>query len=419
VNYLLRCDARDPILTLRRHVELGGMNALKKALSLVPDAVRDLAKRAGLRGRGGAGFPAATKWGFLPKDGRPRFLVVNGDEGEPCTFKDRYFLECDPFPLLEGALIAAHAIGARTVYVYVRGEFTRGLEVMEDAVEQARAAGWLGRTGPDGRAVVDVIVHPGAGAYVCGEETALLESLEGRPGRPRNRPPFPAVSGLFGFPTIIHNVETLACLRLVVGLGAEAFAALGVPGDGGPKLYALSGEVKRPGLYEAPMGTPLRTLIEEFGGGTLAGRPIKGILPGGTSTPVLGPESLDVRMDFDSVRAAGSMLGTGAVTVFEEGTCPVAVLKRISRFYAHESCGQCTPCRDGTGWIRRIVDSIEAGTGRPGDCDLLLSIAASIAGNTICALGDAAAFPVQSFVARYRDDFEAHVSEGRCPFGNG
>jgi NADH-quinone oxidoreductase subunit F len=417
---LLRCAPGESIVTLEKHLAYWGFAAVKKALTMAPQAIIDEVKRAKLRGRGGAGFPAGVKWGFLPKDStKPRYLVVNADEGEPGTFKDRYWLERDPFALLEGIIIASYAIGAHTAYVYIRGEFAKPIAVMERAIEQLYRAGYLGRSVLGSSYSLDIHVHPGAGAYICGEESALLESLEGKPGRPRNKPPFPASVGLFGCPTIINNVETMACVRLILDRGAEAFLAMGLPEDGGPKVYGVSGHVKRPGLYEAPMGTPLRRLVYEFGGGTIDDRPILGIIPGGSSTPVLGPEHLDVKLDFASVAAAGSMLGTGSAMVFTEGTCPVALLTRIARFYAHESCGQCTPCRDGTGWMERIVEAIEHGKGRAGDCDLLLSAAGQIVGNTICALGDAAAMPVIAFVKRYREHFEGHIAQRRCPDSDG
>ncbi|MBM4395881.1 MAG: NADH-quinone oxidoreductase subunit NuoF [Deltaproteobacteria bacterium] len=419
-GHLLRLAPGESVVTLDRHLALGGFSAVRKALVMGPQAVADEVRRANLRGRGGAGFPAGVKWGFLPKDSpKPRYLVINADEGEPGTFKDRYFLERDPFPMLEGMIVSAYAIGAKTAYLYVRGEFVKPIAMLERAVEQLHRGGYLGKSVLGSSFGLDIHVHPGAGAYVCGEESALLESLEGKPGRPRNKPPFPAVVGLFGCPTIINNVETMACVRLIADVGAERFVAMGLPKDGGPKIYGLSGHVKRPGLYEAPMGTPLRKLVYDFGGGTIDDRPIKGIIPGGSSTPVLGSEHLDVAMDFDSVKAAGSMLGTGAVTVFTEGTCAVRLLTRLAAFYAHESCGQCTPCRDGTGWMERVVSAIEEGRGRPGDCDLLLSIANQIMGNTICALGDAAAMPVIAFVERYRAEFEEHVARGGCPFEGG
>ncbi len=418
--FLLRCRPGEAILRLDDHLTRGGFEPVRKALAMDPDAVTDEVKRASLRGRGGAGFPAGVKWGFLPKDNpKPRYLVVNADEGEPGTFKDRYFLERDPFPLLEGVIIASYAIRANVSYIYIRGGFVKQIRVVEDAIRQLYDRGFLGRNVLGTGYSLDVYVHPGAGAYVCGEESALLESIEGKPGRPRNRPPFPAQVGLFGCPTIINNVETMACVPLVRRHGADAFLKMGVPGDGGPKIYCVSGHVKRPGLYEAPMGTNLKRIIFEFAGGTLDDRPILGVIPGGSSTPVLTADELDVAMDFNSMRAKGSMLGSAATVVFTEGTCPVAVLLRISRFYAHESCGQCTPCREGTGWLERVVESIEHGNGRPGDCDLLLSAAGQIQGNTICALGDAAAMPVQSFVTKFRADFERHIAEGRCPHAHG
>jgi NADH-quinone oxidoreductase subunit F len=414
---LLRCGPGESIRKFEDHRRIAGVDVVRKGLAMGPQGVADEVKKACIRGRGGAGFPAGTKWGFLPRDSpKPRYLVVNADEGEPGTFKDRYFLEQDPFPFLEGVILSAFAIGARTAYIYVRGEFVRPMAVLEDAILQLKRAGYLGPSVLGSRFGLDIFVHPGAGAYVCGEETALLESIEGKPGRPRNKPPFPAVTGLFGCPTIINNVETMACVRLVVDAGAEAFCAMGSCRDGGPKVYGISGHVKRPGLYEAPMGTSLRSLIYEYGGGTIDDLPIKGVIPGGSSTPVLLPSEIDAAMDFDGMKAVGSMLGTGAVTVFTEGTCPVAVLARIARFYAHESCGQCTPCREGTGWLERLVESIEHGAGRPGDCELLEAAAKQILGNTICALGDAAAMPVLSFVGKFREDFERHIALGGCPY---
>lgn len=418
-QYLLRCAPGEDLLDLDKHLATGGFEAVRKALDMEPDAVREEVKKASLRGRGGAGFPAGVKWGFVPQDNpNPKYLVINADEGEPGTFKDRYFLERDPFPMLEGIIIASYAIRANTSYVYVRGEFVKQIGLLEKAIEQLYASGYLGDKVMGKDFKLDVHVHPGAGAYICGEESALLESIEGKPGRPRNRPPFPAVVGVFGCPTIINNVETISCVPLVIKHGADEFLKMGLPKDGGPKLYCLSGHLKKPGLYEGPTGTNLKTLIEDYAGGTLDDKPIKGVIPGGSSTPVLTADEIDVNMDFDSVAEAGSMLGSGATMVFTEGTCPVAVLVRISEFYAHESCGQCTPCRSGTGWLARIVEAIENGHGRPGDCDLLLDAADQIIGNTICALGDAAAMPVQSFVTKFRDEFERHIVEGRCPYGN-
>lgn len=415
--HLLRCKPGEAILNLGDHLARGGFEAVRKALEMDPDAIISEVKRSCLRGRGGAGFPTGVKWGFIPKDSpKPKYLVVNADEGEPGTFKDRYFLERDPFPLLEGVIIASYAIGAHTAFIYVRGEFAKQIRILENAIAQLYEKGFLGNSVMGRDFALDVFVHPGAGAYICGEETALLESIEGKPGRPRNRPPFPAQVGLFGCPTIINNVETIACVPLVIRYGADAFVQMGVQGDGGPKLYCISGHVKRPGLYEAPMGTNLKTLIYEFAGGTLDDRPILGVIPGGTSTPVLTADEIDVAMDFASVRSKGSMLGSAAIIVFTDRVCPVSVLLRISRFYAHESCGQCTPCRDGTGWLERIVESIEHGNGRPGDCDLLIAAANQIMGNTICALGDAAAMPVLSFVTKFRSYFERHIEAKRCPY---
>ena len=416
-NYLLRLKNGEVLHDLNEHLRLGGFEAVKKALKMQPAEVIEEVKKSALRGRGGAGFPAGVKWGFVPKDSpKKKYLVVNADEGEPGTFKDRYFLERDPFPLLEGAIIASYAIGANTCYIYIRGEFVKQIKIVENAVSQLYDKGYLGKNVIGSGYSLDIYVHPGAGAYVCGEETALLESIEGKPGRPRNRPPFPATVGLFGCPTIINNVETIACVPLVIKYGAEEFKKMGKEKDGGPKLYCVSGHVKRPGLYEAPMGTNLLKIINEFAGGTIDNKPIKGVIPGGTSTPVLLPEECDVDMDFDSLRAKGSMLGSAGIIVFTEGTCPVKVLERISAFYAHESCGQCTPCRSGTLWMKRLVSQIEKGEGRQGDCELLLDVSKNIIGNTICALGDAAAMPVQAFVKKFREDFEEHIRQSKCPY---
>jgi len=416
-NYLLRLKDGEVLHDLGAHLRLGGFEAVKKALKMQPADIIEEVKKSALRGRGGAGFPAGIKWGFVPKDSpKKKYLVVNADEGEPGTFKDRYFLERDPFPLLEGAIIASYAIGANTCYIYIRGEFVKQIKIVENAIKQLYEKGYLGKDVMGSGYPLDIYVHPGAGAYVCGEETALLESIEGKPGRPRNRPPFPATVGLFGCPTVINNVETIACVPLVIKYGAEEFKKMGKEKDGGPKLYCISGQVKRPGLYEAPMGTNLLKIINEFAGGTLDDKPIKGVIPGGTSTPVLLPEECDVDMDFDSLKVKGSMLGSAAIIVFTEGTCPVKVLERISAFYAHESCGQCTPCRSGTLWLERLVAQIEHGKGKKGDCELLLDASANIMANTICALGDAAAMPVQSFVKKFRDDFEKHISLSKCPY---
>lgn len=401
----------------------GGYGALRTALAMAPDEVREQVKAANLRGRGGAGFPAGVKWGFVPRDtGKPVYLVINADEGEPGTFKDRYFLEHDPHRLIEGCLIAAWALCARTVYIYIRGEFVRGIRTVEAAIEAARADGLLrttletGRPSLDGQPFsVDMHVHPGAGAYICGEETALIESIEGRPGQPRLKPPFPAVSGLFGCPTIVNNVETIASLPIIIEKGAQWWLDTGRPNDGGTKIVGVSGHVRRPGLYEFPVGRNLRQLIYDDCGGVLDDRELKLVIPGGSSTPALLPDQLDVDLAFDEVPKVGSMLGTAGVIVVAEPTCAVALAHRLARFYAHESCGQCTPCREGCGWIERTLHKIERGLGTMEDVDLVTELCDQIQGNTICALGDACAMPVRAIATKFRQEFEEHVRLGRCP----
>jgi len=396
----------------------GGYRAARKAaLSMQPAEIVAEVKAANLRGRGGAGFPAGVKWGFLPPGKEPRYLVVNADEGEPGTFKDRALIERDPHQLIEGCIIASFALGVHHGYVYLRGELERAYRVLEAAIGEARAKGYLGAR-PFGRAYeLEITVHRGAGAYICGEETALLESLEGKRGEPRLKPPFPATVGAFGAPTIVNNVETISTLPHIIERGGAWYAGLGVQGDGGTRVFCLSGQVQRPGLYELPVGTPLRALIFDHGGGPRPGRSVKAVIPGGSSTPVLGADQLDVPLSFDGIRAAGSMIGSGAVIVMDDTTCMVRAAWRLAKFYRHESCGQCTPCRVGTGWLEQVLGRIEQGLGRNGDVDLLDSIAQNMLGMTICPMGDAAAMPVQGFLRRFRDEFEAHVLQGKCPFG--
>ncbi len=396
----------------------GGFRAVMKAHDMGPQAVVDEVKRAALRGRGGAGFPAGVKWGFLPKDtDKPKYLVVNGDEGEPGTFKDRYFLSRDPFRLIEGCVITSMALDIHTVYIYIRGEFYNPIRTLTKAIEDAYAAGILGANVMGTGYSLDIYVHPGAGAYICGEETALLESLEGKPGQPRLKPPFPAVVGAFGNPTLINNVETISAVPLIIEHGAPWWVDLGIEGDGGTRLMGISGHVNKPGVYELSTGVPLDRVIEEVAGGILEGRKLKAVIPGGSSCPVLLPEEIQgLPMSIDGLRGVGSMLGTCGVIVFAEGTCMVRALQRMSHFYAHESCGQCTPCREGTGFMARLIDQVEAGLAKPGDLDLLLDIASGIGGHTICALGDAAQMPVVSFINKFRDEFQAHIDHGGCPF---
>ena len=396
----------------------GGYRALEKALSMNPADIVEEVKKSNLRGRGGAGFATGLKWTFLPKDVRPRYLCVNADESEPGTFKDRYIIEHDPHMLLEGIAITCFALDIHLAYIYIRGEFPLQARVLERALEEARAAGIIGkRLGGTADFELDVQLHRGAGAYICGEESALMESLEGKKGYPRFKPPFPAIVGLWGKPTIINNVETIANLPWIVEHGGAAFAALGVGKSGGTRLFGVSGHVKRPGIYEKPVHYNLKRLIVEDCGGTPSGRPIKAVIPGGSSSPVLRGDEIDVSLEFDAIKAAGSMSGSGGVIVMDDSVCVVRVLARIARFYAEESCGQCTPCREGTPWMEAIIEKIEHGRGTTEDVARLEQVANSIMGNTICALGDAAASPVQSFVKRFKQDFLAHVEARGCPVG--
>ncbi len=404
--------------TLESYRRDGGYRALDQALGMEPAAVVDAVKRSNLRGRGGAGFATGLKWSFLPKDVRPRYLTVNADESEPGTFKDRYIMEHDPHQLIEGIAITCWANDIHLAYVYIRGEFARQARILETALGEARAAGILGpRLGGKKDFDLDVFVHRGAGAYICGEESGLLESLEGKKGYPRLKPPFPAVVGLWGKPTIINNVETLANIPWIVEHGGEAFAALGIGKSGGTRLFCVSGHVNRPGVYERPVHYNLKKLVEEDCGGVVGGRKVKAVIPGGSSAPVLAASEIDVSLEFDALKAAGTMAGSGGIIVFDESTCMVRALQRIARFYAVESCGQCTPCREGAPWMAGILDNLEAGRGRVEDVAKLDQVAGNIMGMTICALGDAAAMPVQSFVKKFRDEFVRHAEERRCPFG--
>jgi NADH-quinone oxidoreductase subunit F len=398
------------------YVAGGGYAAATKALSMAPAQIIDEVSGAALRGLGGAGFPTGKKWSFIPKHNpKPRYLVVNADEGEPGTFKDRYLLERDPHALLEGMVIAAYAIGSHKAYVYVRGEYVRPSCRFGRAVEEAYAHGWLGKNIQGSGFDLDVVMHRGAGAYICGEETALLTSLEGGKGFPRIKPPFPAISGLFQCPTIVNNVETLACLPFILREGARRFAALGTARQGGTRLFSVCGHVNRPGLYEAPVGVTLRELIERYAQGVRGGRTLKAVIPGGISAKVLTADEIDVAMDFDSLAAAGTMAGSGGVIVMDDTTCMLEALRSAARFFAHESCGQCSPCREGTGWIHRIVDRMADGRGRLQDLDDLLAIARDMEGKTICVFADAAAWPVQSYITKFRSEFEEHIRTGRCP----
>jgi len=396
----------------------GGYAALDKALGMDPAAIVEEVKKSNLRGRGGAGFATGLKWTFLPKDVRPRYLTVNADESEPGTFKDRYIIEHDPHMLVEGIAITCLALDIHLAYVYIRGEFAKQARILEAAIEEARAAGILGaRLGGKKDFDLDVHVHRGAGAYICGEESALLESLEGKKGYPRLKPPFPAVVGLWGKPTIINNVETIANVPWIVENGGAAFAALGVGKSGGTRLFGVSGHVNRPGVYEKPVAYNLKTLVMQDAGGIVGGRKVKAVIPGGSSAPVLRGDEIDISLEFDAVKAAGSMSGSGGVIVFDDSTCMVHALARIAKFYAEESCGQCTPCREGTSWMEGIIEKIEHGHGTAEDVAKLEQVAANVMGNTICALGDAAAMPVLSFVKKFKAEFLQHVELRRCPYG--
>ncbi|MCK6548147.1 NADH-quinone oxidoreductase subunit NuoF [Myxococcota bacterium] len=398
----------------------GGYEALAKALTIAPDELIKTVIDSNLRGRGGAGFPAGRKWSFVPKDSpKPKYVCVNADESEPGTFKDRYIMERDPHMLIEGTAIACRAIGAHQAYIYVRGEFGLATTRLEAAIDEAYKAGILGKKLLGTDYALDMAVHRGAGAYICGEETALLESIEGKKGQPRLKPPFPAVEGLFGCPTVINNVETLAAVGPIIAKGADWWKALSkTPAEGGTKLVGISGHVARPGVYELPNGLTLKQIIYDVGGGMRdPSKPLKAVIPGGSSCFIVLPNQIDVGFDFDAMKKVGSMMGTGCPTVIEEGTCMVRFLARISRFYAHESCGQCTPCREGGDWLFKILRRIEAGEGRMSDVDLLESVASKIEGHTICAFGEALSWPVRSYVKAFREEFVRHVTEKRCPFG--
>ncbi|MGR9131030.1 NADH-quinone oxidoreductase subunit NuoF [Rhizobium leguminosarum] len=396
----------------------GGYQALAKALrEYTPDEVVNLVKQSNLRGRGGAGFPTGMKWSFVPKQvDKPKYLCCNADEGEPGTFKDRIIMERDPHQLIEGLAVSAYAIGAKTAYVYIRGEYVTAIRRLEQAIAEAHEKGYLGTGILGSNFDFAVHIHCGAGAYICGEETAMLESLEGKRAQPRLKPPFPAVAGLYASPTVINNVETLACVPHIVARGADWFRGIGPDKSPGPKLYCLSGQVRKPGLYELPMGIPLRELVEEHAGGALPGRTIKAVIPGGVSAPVIPEQGLDVRMDFDSLAAAGSMLGSAGVIVIDDSTCMVKVATRIIEFFHHESCGKCTPCREGLNWVVKVLRRVEGGDGAPGDLEQLEMLCKGIFGNTFCALGDGAAMGLRAALAHFRDEFVAHVEERRCPF---
>jgi len=375
-------------------------------------------KASGLRGRGGAGFPTGSKWGFIPKTAGAKYVAVNADESEPGTFKDRELMEIEPHRVLEGIALCCYAIGAETAFIYIRGEYVEPGQRLEAAIADAEAANLLGKGCLGTKTNVKIYVFFGAGAYICGEETALLESLEGRRPMPRSRPPFPAVEGLYRKPTVINNVETLANVPGIIANGKDWYLGIGnPPRNTGPKIFCLSGRVNRPGNYELPLGAvTLRELIDDYGGGVIDGKAVKGVLTAGVSAPILTPDKLDTKLDYDSVQAAGSMLGSASIIVLDEDTCIVRAAALMEEFFRHESCGKCTPCREGTSWLFKVLSRIEAGRGVPADLDLLLSLSGEISGKVLCALGDFATSPVTATVKQYRDEYQRHIDQGRCPY---
>jgi NADH-quinone oxidoreductase subunit F len=393
----------------------GGYQAVRQALEMERGALIDLVKASGLRGRGGAGFPTGVKWSFMPKDGnRPHYLVVNADESEPGAFKDRELCRWTPHQLLEGIVIAAYAIRAEHSYIYMRGEFFEPAQIVGRAIEEAYAEGLLGENILGTGVKVDVTLHLGAGAYICGEETALMNSLEGRRGQPRVKPPFPAVVGVFGMPTTVNNVETICSVPHIVQHGADWYRSFGTEKSPGTKLFNVSGNVVRRGNYELPLGFPLRELIYDVCGGIANGRTLKAVIPGGSSVPILSADEIDIAMDYESVAQAGSMLGTASVIVMDDRVCMVKQVRRMVDFYTHESCGQCTPCREGTAWLGKILRRIETGHGTEADLDLLLEVGRNMTGTTICVLSDSAAAPVASSIQKFRDEYLGHIRHGAC-----
>jgi NADH-quinone oxidoreductase subunit F len=405
---------QDEYRTLAGYKKQGGYETLSKAFKMQAQQIIDEVKASGLRGRGGAGFPTGMKWGFLPKNNEPRYLLCNADEGEPGTFKDRMMMERAPHQLIEGMIISGYAVGSKKGYIYVRGEYNFPVHCLEVALKEAYDAGYLGKNILGSGFDFDLDVYRGAGAYICGEETGMISSLEGKKGQPKLKPPFPAVQGYLRKPTIVNNVETLAAVTYIIRDGAAAYKKNGTEKSAGTKLFSLSGNVMKPGNYEVPLGYPLMDLIMKEGGGMKPGRRLKACIPGGSSAPVLtAEECAKANLDYESLAGLGTMLGSGAVIVIDDSQCMVDMLGVLTHFYHHESCGQCTPCREGTGWLNKVVHSILEGRGRLQDIDLLIKVADNMKGKTICALSDAAALPVLSFVSKFRDEFEFYVREGR------
>jgi len=416
---LLTHPGRTTPVSLDEYQAEDGYAGWRKAVTkMTPDQVVEEVKASGLRGRGGAGFPTGNKWGFIPKAPGAKYVAVNADESEPGTFKDRELMEVEPHRVLEGVALCCYAIGAETAFIYIRGEYVEAANRLEAAIGEAEAANILGQGCLGTQVNVRILVFRGAGAYICGEETALLESLEGRRPMPRSRPPFPAVEGLYRRPTVINNVETLANVPAIIDRGSGWYNAIGVPPrNTGPKIFCLSGRVNRPGNYELPLGSvTIRELIDGYGQGVIGGKAVKGVLTAGVSAPILSGDKLDTKLDYDSIQAAGSMLGSASLIVLDEDTCIVRAATVMEEFFRHESCGKCTPCREGTSWLFKVMSRIEQGRGVPADLDLLLSLSGEISGKVLCALGDFATSPVVATVKQYRDEYQRHIDEGACPF---
>jgi NADH-quinone oxidoreductase subunit F len=413
---LTRHHDRDELWKLEHYRAIGGYAVLENTLKdLDPDAIINTVRDSGLRGRGGAGFPTGVKWGFLPKDDRERYLICNADESEPGTFKDRILLEHDPHQMIEGIIISCYAVRAKLAFIYMRGEFYLGAKRTQAAVDEAYAAGYLGKNILGSGMDLDILVHRGAGAYICGEETGLIESLEGKRAYPRIKPPFPANIGAFGMPTVVNNAETMANIPHIVARGADWFNSIGPERNRGTRMFCVSGKVQKPGVYELPLGLPLRDIIFDYAGGLHEGRTLKAVIPGGGSARILtADEAMAVNSDFDALQRAGSMGGSGGIMVLDDTVCVVQSTYIITEFFHEESCGQCSPCREGTGWMEKILHRIEYGEGRPGDIDLLLRMGENIFGRTICPLGDASVWPVESTINKFREEFEYHIREKRC-----
>jgi NADH-quinone oxidoreductase subunit F len=409
-NILTQQFSLDNVFKINEYIKQGGYTAVKKALEeMKPEGVLEEVKKANLRGRGGAGFPAGVKWGFVPPVDKPKYLCVNADEGEPGTFKDRYIMSHNPHMLFEGIIITSYCVSIHTAYIYIRGEYEAIAQRLEEALSEAYNKGFLGKNILNSGFDLDIVVHRGAGAYICGEETALLESLEGKRGNPRLKPPFPASVGLFQCPTVINNVETISNIPHIILKGAEWFVGQGLPEDGGTRIFGVSGMVEKPGIYELPVGTSLKEIINKHAGGMKKGKKLKAVIPGGMSAPVLKADEIDIQMDFDSLVKAESMLGSAAIIVIDTGTSMLDVLKAITKFYSHESCGQCTPCRIGTSWINKIVKRMVEGKGSKKDIDNIVRLASNILGHTLCPLGDAAAMPILSLAKKFRKELESRL----------